>query len=130
MPTNKQGERVEKEENLYRRIYRTPWHKYVNPDNTPTSRNFVPRKTDDGKLSVDIVSLTTKEEAVKDINKYALTEVSVADVESVGLFAIYDECTIERDGFNNPSHSLICGFEEDDDIKPALLARKAKVVFQ
>ena len=114
---------VSLEDSLYRRIYRTPWHKYVNPDNTPTSRNFVLRPKDNGKLSVDVVSLTTKELAVKDISQFALVEVSVKDVKSIDLEAIYDPLE------DNIAHAAICGLEEDDDIKPAILAKKAKIVF-
>lgn len=123
------SQRVASEESLYRRIYRKPWLKYANPDNTPTSRNFVPRESDQGKLSVDVASLTSKELAIGDINKYALAEVSVRDVESVGLVAIHDPCTNQTHGYENPAHALIEGFEEDDDIKPALLARKAKIIY-
>lgn len=111
------------EDSLYRRIYRTPWHKFVYPDNTPTSRNFVLRPKDNGKLSVDVARLTTKELAVKDINKFALVEIFVKDVRNIGLSAIYDPLE------DNLAHAAICGLEEDDDIKPAILAKKAKIVF-
>ncbi len=63
------------------------------------------------------------------IDKYALAEVSARDVEEVGLYATHDPCTVETHGFDNPAHALIQGFEEDDYIKPALLARKAKVIY-
>lgn len=123
------SQRVASEESLYRRIYRKPWLKYANPDNTPTSRNFVPRDIDQGKLSVDVASLTSKELAIGDIKKYALAEVSVRDVESVGLFAIHDPCITETHGYENLAHALIEGFVDDDDITPALLARKARIIY-
>jgi hypothetical protein len=111
------------EDSLYRRIYRTPWHKFVNPDNTPTSRNFVLRPKDQGRLSVDVARLTTKETAIKDVDKFALAEILVSDVRGIGLNAIYDPLD------ENIAHAAICGLEEDDDIKPAMLAKKAKIVF-
>lgn len=76
---------VANHENLYRSIYRTPWHKYVDPDGRPTSRNFKLRPKDEGKLSVDVASLTTPEQSVRDINKFALAALANSDVLEIGL---------------------------------------------
>lgn len=51
---------VADDEQLYRSIYRTPWHKYVDPDGRPTSRNFKLRPKDEGKLSVDVASRSNR----------------------------------------------------------------------
>lgn len=81
-------------EDLYRSIYRTPWHKYVDPDGRPTSRNFKLRPKDEGKLSVDVASLTTPELAVRDLSKFALASLANADITAIGLSTFYDSCTV------------------------------------
>ena len=60
-PDNNQ---VSVEEWLYRRGYNSPVHKFMNPDGTATSRVFKLRQNDEGKLSVDIKSLTTPQAAI------------------------------------------------------------------
>lgn len=119
---------VASDEDLYRSIYRTPWHKYVDPDGRPTSRNFKLRPKDEGKLSVDAASLTTPEQAVRDLAKFALASVANNDVEAIGLSTYYDPCTVKKHGFDNLAHAYIWGMDEDDDILPALLAQKSVVV--
>ena len=120
---------IENEDFLYRRIYKDPWKKYVNPDNTPTSRNFVLRKAkNETSLSVDIAKLTTPEQAVGDTNKFAIAAIQTLSVRELGLDAIHEPCTIEIHGFENYAHASITGIDEDDEIIPALLARKAKVL--
>lgn len=117
-------------ENLYRSIYRTPWHRYVDPDGRPTSRNFKLRPKDAGKLSVDVSSLTTPEQSVRDLNKFALTSLANVDVRAIGLSTFHDPCTIKEHGFENPAHAYIWGMDEEDDIAPALLAQKALVILK
>lgn len=121
---------VADDETLYRSIYRSPWHKYVDPDGRPTSRNFKLRPKDEGKLSVDAASLTTPEQSVRDLGKFALSAVANTDVTAIGLSAFHDPCTIVEHGFENPAHAYIWGMDEDDDIKPALLAQKATVILE
>lgn len=121
---------VADDEQVYRSIYRTPWHKYVDPDGRPTSRNFKLRPKDEGKLSVDVASLTTPEQSVRDLGKFALASLSSTDVKAVGLSTFYDPCTITKHGFDNPAHAYIWGMDDDDDIKPALLAQKAVVILK
>ncbi|MBD2756994.1 hypothetical protein [Spirosoma validum] len=121
---------VADEEELYRSIYRTPWHKYVDPDGRPTSRNFKLRPKDGGKLSVDVASLTTPEQSVRDLSKFALASLTNVDVKAIGLSTYYDPCTVEEHGFDNPAHAYIWGMDDDDDIKPALLAQKAVVILK
>jgi hypothetical protein len=117
-------------ETLYRSIYRTPWHKYVDPDGRPTSRNFKLRPKDNGKLSVDVASLTTPEQSVRDLDKFALASVANADVRAIGLAGFYDPCTVEKHGFDNPAHAYIWGMADEDDILPALLAQHAVVILK
>jgi len=117
-------------EQLYRSIYRTPWHKYVDPDGRPTSRNFKLRPKDEGKLSVDAASLTTPEQSLRDLSKFALASIGAVDVDAIGLSAYLDPCTVEVQGFDNPAHAYIWGMDDDDDILPALLAQKATVILK
>ena len=70
-PDNNQ---VSVEEWLYRRGYNSPVHKFMNPDGTATSRVFKLRQNDEGKLSVDIKSLTTPQAAIGSSEKYFLFE--------------------------------------------------------
>ena len=117
-------------EELYRSIYRSPWHKYVGPDGRPTSRNFKLRPKDEGKLSVDVASLTTPEQSVRDLSKFALASLANPDVQRIGLSTFHDPCTVEKHGFDNPAHAYIWGMDEEDDIMPALLAQKATVILK
>lgn len=95
----------------------------MNPDGTATSRVFKLREKDNGKLSVDVKSLTTPEISINDPKKYMLFEVSVSHVDSVELSSFYDP----KD--NNPAHAYIFGMDIEDEIKPALLAKKSRRVF-
>jgi hypothetical protein len=119
---------VAEDEALYRSIYRTPWHKYVDPNGRPTSRNFKLRPKDEGKLSVDVAGLTTPEKSVRDISKFALASIANTDVKTIGLAAYHDPCTVAEHSFDNPAHAYIWGMDESDDIMPALLAQKATIV--
>jgi hypothetical protein len=121
---------VAEDENLYRTIYRTPWHKFVDPEGRPTSRNFKLRPKDAGKLSVDAATLTTPERAVRDLSKFALVAIANPDVKAIGLSAFYDPYTIAEHGFDNPAHAYIWGMDEEDDIMPALLAQRATVILK
>ena len=121
---------VADDEVLYRSIYRTPWHKYVDPDGRSTSRNFKLRPKDQGKLSVDAASLTTPETAVGDLGRFALAAVANADVQAIGLSSFYDPHTVQDHGFDNPAHAYILGMTDDDDIAPALLAQRAVIVLK
>ncbi len=119
---------VADDEQLYRSIYRTPWHKYVDPDGRPTSRNFKLPPKDADKLSVDCFSLTTPEQSVRDLAKFALASIANNEVKAIELSTFYDPCTVAEHGFDNPAHAYIWGLAEEDDIKPALLAQKAVIV--
>lgn len=121
----KQGERIAKNENLYRRGYNSPQKKYLNPDGSATSRVFKLRAKDDGKLSVNLSRLITKEEAVSDKNRFNLFQIENQVVEEIDLYTIYDA---EFNSHKN-SHCLIIGLEMDDDAKPAYLAKKSQKVY-
>lgn len=118
---------VADDETLYRSIYHTPRHKCVDPDGRPTSRNFKLRPKDECKLSVDAASLTTPEQSVRDLAKYALTAIVNTDVVAIGLSTFYDPCTVVEHGFDNPAHAYVWGMDEDDDIRPALRVQKVVV---
>ncbi|WP_338870294.1 hypothetical protein WBJ53_22375 [Spirosoma sp. SC4-14] len=92
------------------------------------ARNFKLRPKDEGKLSVDVASLTTPQQSVRDLSKFALASLANKDVLAIGLATFHDPCTVEHHGFDNPAHAYIWGMDEDDDIKPALLAQKAIVI--
>jgi hypothetical protein len=124
--------RVPNDKSLYRRGYgpsNKPDKRYLNPDGTSTSRNFVLRPHDEGRLSVDITELTTPERSVVDPIKYVLFEISVSDVESFSLSAYYEPYTIAEHRIDNQAHGYIFGMEEDDDVLPGLLARAARRIF-
>lgn len=116
---------VNSEEWLYRRGYCSPVHRYMNPDGSATSRVFKLRAKDNGKLSVDVKSLTTPQTAISDKYKYFLFEIYNAIVESFGLKTYYDPLP---DGTND-AHAIVVGIQNDDDIIPGLLARHCKRVF-
>ena len=65
---------------------------------------------------------------MRDLSKFALASLPNADVKAVGLSTFYDPCTVTEHGFDNPAHAYIWGMDDDDDIKPALLAQKAIVM--
>lgn len=110
---------------LYRRGYSTPEKRFCNPDGTATSRVFKPREKDGGQLSVDMKSMTSAEKAVKDKNTYFLFEIKNQSVEDAGFITIYDPI----DDGSNDAHSLIIGLRMDDELGPALLARRSRRVY-
>ena len=62
---------ITEEDDLYRRIPRKP--DFLNTETgKPTSANFKPRKTDNNRLSVNIVALTTAKESVIDPQKFTV----------------------------------------------------------
>lgn len=119
-----ENKRIPQEEFLYRRGYATPERRFMNPDGSATSRVFKLREKDNGKLSVDVKSLTTPEKAITNQNEFMLFEVSVSNVESIGLDSFYDPILPE-----NPAHAFIYGMDIDDETKALLLAKKARRVF-
>ncbi|GAB1397084.1 hypothetical protein MASR1M65_18630 [Saprospiraceae bacterium] len=125
MAALKKDDRIGTDEDLYRRGYNSPQKKYLNPDGSATSRVFKLRPKDEGKLSVDLVKLTTKEAAVLDASKYNLFLINNSVVESIDLFTVYDPL----DEPDIVSHCLIFGLDQEDDIKPAFLAKKAVKVY-
>ena len=118
---------VSSEESLYRRSY--PQKKFMNPDGSATSRAFsLRREKDEGKLSVDVVSMTTPEISVTQNGKFALGdfrlyEVSVVEVLGLDLQTYYDPILPE-----NTAHAFIWGLEDDDETLPGLLARRSRPV--
>ncbi len=119
----KKGDRVDKNENLLRRVYRSDKRYIDKRTGRPTSRAFAPRPKDNGKLSVEIERLTTRKKAILDPTRFVLFEFLAEIVYTLGLNCIYDP--IED---TNPAHALITGFREDDESIPGILARKAKKV--
>lgn len=94
----------------------------MNPDGTATSRVFKLREKDNGELSVNISSLTTKEVAVFDTSKYILFEVSNRVVNDLELI------TYKAADRSNDAHAVIVGLDMNDEIKPLLLAKASKRV--
>lgn len=84
------NDKVPLDEWLYRRGYNNPAHKFMNPDGSATSRIFKLRPKDEGKLSVDVKSLTTPEVAIGSPEKYFLFELSAKNVANLGLETWYD----------------------------------------
>ena len=123
------NKRVASDKNLYRRGFGPPDKRFLNPDGSPTSRAFKLRSKDNGKLSVDIKEMTTKEAAIQDPEKFVLFELMVKSVEEIELTVFHDALTQEKDGIENPAHAYIWGLGIDDDIKPGLLARASKRIW-
>jgi hypothetical protein len=121
--------RVDSDKNLYRRGFGPPDKKFLNPDGSATSRLFKLRTKDEGKLSVDVKELTSKQISVNDVNKFVLFEISVKSVEETDLSAYHDPLTEQEHGIENPAHAYIWGLDMDDDIKPGLLARASKRIW-
>ena len=122
MAALKKGDRIATDEDLYRRGYNSPQKKYLNPDGSATSRVFKLRPKDEGKLSVDLAKLTTKETAVLDSSKYNLFLINNSVVESIELFTVYDP-------LDEPavvSHGLILGLDPDYYTISSFLAKKAE----
>ena len=81
------------------------------------------RAKDEGMLSVDLKSMTTIEETIKDPTRFVLFELLNATVEENGLQTIYDPL----EGGTNPA--LITGMTIEDEIIPGILGRKSRRVF-
>ena len=122
----KAGMKVDENEWLYRRSW--PNKNYMNPDLTPTSRVFKLRPKDEGKLSVDVKSMTTAAKSLGDPERFYLYELpnkAILQIESAKLDTIHDHLP---DGAND-AHALIIGMDIDDEITPGLLAKACKRVF-
>ena len=108
-------------------LYRTSWlpeKKYMNPDGSATSRVFKLRAKDNGKLSVDVKSMTSPEKSVGNASRFFLFELpNQAVIESV-LSTYHDPL---EDG-SNDAHAVILGMDLDDDVAPGVLARASKRV--
>lgn len=119
------GDKISKESVLYRRGYNSPEKKYLNPDGSATSRVFKLRIKDNGGLSVDLASFTTKEKAIINSSNFNLFELKNKIVESADLITVYD-ANFTND---NNSHCLIIGMDIEDDTKPAYLAKHSKKIY-
>ncbi len=120
----KNGDKISADEMLYRRGYSSPEKKYLNPDGTPTSRVFKLRAKDEGKLSMGLARLTTPAVFVGDSTLFNVFEISNNHVENIDLYTIFDG----EHNKNTPAHCLIIGMEEEDDAKPAYLAKNARKI--
>lgn len=109
---------------LYRRSYSSPEKKYCNPDGSATSRVFKLREKDNGRLSVDLRSMTTPRRCVSDPSKFMLFEICNEVVVEHGLNTIYDPL----DDGSNDAHALMIGMALEDDVIPGILARKSRRV--
>lgn len=107
---------------LYRRAYAQK--NYLNPDGSATSRCFVLRATkNETELSVDVCSLSTPENSIKDPEKYALFKLRNQSVLDLELSTYHDPLNLEEHGEDNLAHALIFGLDPEDDILPKELAK-------
>lgn len=113
------GDPVPSAEYLLRRGY---CPQQIRRDGTVTSRAFVARPKDEGKLSVDIESLTTLAVSIKDASLFRLCRILTSDVYNLGLGCIYDPLA------DNIAHALITGLDGEDLEIPQLLSIKATVL--
>lgn len=122
------GDKLEDSETLLRRVYRKD-KRYIDPKTgRPSSRAFSPRPKDEGKLSVDIERLTTYEKAISDPTKFMLFSFFAELPHQLGLECIYDPKIDAENNFENLAHSLVIGFEEEDESIPGILSRKVKQI--
>ena len=117
------GDRLDVEEHLLRRVYRSDKRYIDKKTGRPTSRAFVPRPKDEGKLSVDIARLTTYENAILDSERFVLFGFLADLAYALGLNCIYDPVEAI-----NPAHALVTGFPKDDESIPGIIARQAQKV--
>ncbi len=119
----KPGDPIAPQESLFRRSYCDPLKKYLNPDGSAHSRVFKVRPKDDGKLSVDVCSMTSYARSICDPDKYILFEIENAAVLAIPpLKTIYAP---SASGHNN-AHALIQPLDMEDELTPALLAQKSR----
>lgn len=117
------GEKVSESEWLLRRVYR---HDRKHTDRTtglPNSRAFAPRPKDEGKLSVNIKSLSSYLESIVAERNFRLFMFSASVVYKLKLSCIYDPLP------DNNAHALVSGFDSEDESAPGIIARSAKEVF-
>jgi len=114
-------DRVADTEWLYRRGY--PNKKYMNPDGSATSRTFALRAKDEGKLSVDVASMTNPPTSIGDASRFALYEIQNLAIIRLGLSTFHEPLPA------NPAHAVIIGMNIDDEIIPGRLARASRRVF-
>lgn len=128
MDKNKNSEEnkpVNLNEWLLRRGFSTPEHKFMNPDGSATSRVFKLRDKDEGKLSVDVESLTTHAVSVVDPAKHMLFRIANRIVNNLGLKTYHSPLPDD----SNSAHAVILGMSKEDDITPIRLARASRRVF-
>lgn len=77
-------------------------------------------------MSVDIESLIKNYEvAILDNSIFHLYKIKTELPHSIDLTCLYDPMTIANNGFDNQAHSIIIGFDEEDESKSAILAKNA-----
>jgi hypothetical protein len=121
----KPGQEVPLEDWLYRRSYCDPLKRYLNPDGTAHSRVFKVREKDQGRLSVDIRSMSSIDKSIRDATTYILFELpNVAVREIPPLESIYAPSA----NGSNDAHALILPLAIEDEVTPLLLANKSQLV--
>ncbi len=114
------GDKLDLGETLLRRVYRSDKRYIDRKTGRPTSRSFVPRPKDDGKLSVDIERLTTYEKAIDDSERFVLFSFFSDLAYKLGLNCIYDPVKNI-----NIAHAIITGFPNEDESISGILARSS-----
>lgn len=117
------GDKVSEAEWLLRRVYRIDRKCTDKVTGMPNSRAFAPRPKDEGKLSVNIKSLSNYIESIVDESKYRLFSIRASVVYKLMLSCTYDPLP------DNIAHALVSGFDSDDESAPGIMARSAKEVF-
>ena len=118
----KKGDKVSETEWLLRRVYRHDKKQTDKITGLPNSRAFAPRPKDEGKLSVNVKSLSSYIESVVNEGKYRLFTFSVSLVYKLNLSCTYDPL------HDNSAHALVSGFDSEDESAPGIIARSAKEV--
>lgn len=111
------GDLVSVVETLLRRVYKGDKSYIDKKTGRPTSRAFAPRPKDEGRLSIDIKSLTSFFEVIGDERRFLLFSILSKIVYDLNLQCIYDPEDY------NPAHALITGFDPNDESIPGILAR-------
>ena len=116
------GDAIRPDEFLLRRVFRLDRRFIDLKTGRPTSRAFAPRPKDNGSLSVDLKIMTTPIKAIIDIERFRLFEFMAHSAYSLGLECKYDPLD------DNVAHTLITGFDPEDESVPGILARISKEV--
>lgn len=84
----------------------------MNQDGSATPRTFALKAKDEGKLSVDVASMTDPLTSIVDASRFALYEIQNQAIILLELSTFHEPLP------NNPAHVVVVGTNIDDEIIP------------